>query len=155
MSIELDRIGWEDEPSTKTPIDSGNLKKMEENTQKAITELETNLKETILYEAVSEKGTTEEITLSDNAENYEETEIFWNINQQYNASTKVTKPNNKNVVLSMLTVAGSNIRTWTQTNTIKENKITRGTTNYQDMNGALGTADFIYIDKVVGYNKKN
>ena len=40
MSIQLDRIGWEDEPSTATPIDSGNLKKMEENTQKAISEVE-------------------------------------------------------------------------------------------------------------------
>lgn len=44
MSIVLDRIGWEDEPSTNTPIDSGNLKKMEDNAEKGINELETNLK---------------------------------------------------------------------------------------------------------------
>lgn len=39
MSIELDRIGWQDEPSEETPIDSGNLKQMENNTEKAINEL--------------------------------------------------------------------------------------------------------------------
>lgn len=44
MSIVLDRIGWEDEPSTNTPIDSGNLKKMEDNAEKGINELEKNLK---------------------------------------------------------------------------------------------------------------
>lgn len=36
MAIELDRIGWEDAPSEQTPIDSGNLKQMENNTEKAI-----------------------------------------------------------------------------------------------------------------------
>ncbi len=35
---ELDRIGWEDEPSEKTPIDSGNLKQMENNTEKYVKE---------------------------------------------------------------------------------------------------------------------
>lgn len=36
MAIELDRIGWEDAPSEQTPIDSGNLKQMENNAEKAI-----------------------------------------------------------------------------------------------------------------------
>ncbi len=40
MAVELKRIGWKDEPSEDTPIDSGNLKQMENNTQEAITELE-------------------------------------------------------------------------------------------------------------------
>lgn len=36
MAIELERIGWEDAPSEQTPIDSGNLKQMENNTEDAI-----------------------------------------------------------------------------------------------------------------------
>ena len=36
MKVELERIGWEDEPSEETPIDSGNLKQMENNTENAI-----------------------------------------------------------------------------------------------------------------------
>ena len=40
MPITIQRIGWEDEPSEATPIDSGNLKAMEDNTEKAINELE-------------------------------------------------------------------------------------------------------------------
>lgn len=36
MAFSLDKIGWKDEPSTDTPIDSGNLGKMEENTEKFV-----------------------------------------------------------------------------------------------------------------------
>ena len=32
----MNRIGWKDEPSTDTPIDSGNLKQMEDNAEDAI-----------------------------------------------------------------------------------------------------------------------
>lgn len=39
MAIKLDRIGWEDAPSEQTPIDSGNLKQMENNAEKAINQL--------------------------------------------------------------------------------------------------------------------
>lgn len=35
----MNRIGWKDEPSTDTPIDSGNLKQMEDNAEDAINEL--------------------------------------------------------------------------------------------------------------------
>lgn len=40
MAIELNRIGWEDAPSEQTPLDSGNLKQMEQNTEDAINELD-------------------------------------------------------------------------------------------------------------------
>ena len=40
MAITLNRIGWEDAPSEQTPIDSGNLKQMENNTEDAINELD-------------------------------------------------------------------------------------------------------------------
>ena len=43
MAIELNRIGWEDAPSEQTPIDSGNLKQMEQNTEDGINELGSQL----------------------------------------------------------------------------------------------------------------
>ena len=39
MAIELNRIGWEDAPSEQTPIDSGNLKQMENNAEDGINAL--------------------------------------------------------------------------------------------------------------------
>lgn len=38
MAITLNRIGWEDAPSEQTPIDSGNLKQMENNSEDGINE---------------------------------------------------------------------------------------------------------------------
>lgn len=37
--IELARIGWKDEPSEDTPIDSGNLKAMENNTENFVRQM--------------------------------------------------------------------------------------------------------------------
>lgn len=39
MAITLNRIGWEDAPSEQTPIDSGNLKQMENNAEDGINDL--------------------------------------------------------------------------------------------------------------------
>lgn len=60
MAIELDRIGWEDAPSEQTPLDSGNLKQMENNVEKAINAAITSLqnkKSTILTAYNSEDHT--------------------------------------------------------------------------------------------------
>ena len=116
--IELERIGWENYPSTKTPRNAENLNKMEENTQKAITELENDalkmeentqkainkLEEkvlgTILYE--NSDGTNEDITLSETVENYDCIEIFYRNNTgvgMYN-SIKIENANNKMAILS-------------------------------------------------------
>lgn len=48
MAINLDniiinRIGWKDDPDTSTPLDSGNLKEMENNAESGINELKTNV----------------------------------------------------------------------------------------------------------------
>lgn len=48
MAINLDniiinRIGWKDDPDTSTPLDSGNLKEMENNAERGINELKTNV----------------------------------------------------------------------------------------------------------------
>lgn len=36
--IKLERIGWRDKPDETTPLSSGNLKKMEDNTENAVNE---------------------------------------------------------------------------------------------------------------------
>lgn len=59
MAFTLDRIGWEDEPSTKTPIDSGNLKKLEDNTEKFV---ENKVDGVEVYS--NSAGTTSSFTLS-------------------------------------------------------------------------------------------
>ena len=47
MAITLNRIGWEDAPSEQTPLDSGNLKQMEQNTEDGINEAINQIGETV------------------------------------------------------------------------------------------------------------
>ena len=42
-NITIDRIGWKDDPDTSTPLDSGNLKEMENNAESGINELKKNV----------------------------------------------------------------------------------------------------------------
>ena len=73
MSITIERIGWEDEPSEATPIDAGNLKAMEDNTENginaAITQITSN---NIIYATnsaeytIQKTNTYEEVPLSEN-----------------------------------------------------------------------------------------
>lgn len=42
-NITINRIGWKDDPDTSTPLDSGNLKEMENNAESGINELKTNV----------------------------------------------------------------------------------------------------------------
>lgn len=107
---------------------------------------------TVLYEDETEAGTTGDITLNDSAENYKRIEIFWNLNQQYYDSKNIENPNNKNFILATNTPSTA-IRCWQQTNSIKNNTITRDTTYYQDIGSGRSSADFIYIYKVIGYKK--
>ena len=92
-NINLDRVGWKDgtliskakveidgtiydvEPeqySGQTPLSSANLKKMEDNTEKAINEVNTNLNDkingTVLYNNSS--GTSANITFTNNITTY-------------------------------------------------------------------------------------
>lgn len=92
-NINLDRVGWQDgtliskakveidgtiydvEPeqySGQTPLSSANLKKMEDNTEKAINEVNTNLNDkingTVLYNNSS--GTSANITFTNNITTY-------------------------------------------------------------------------------------
>lgn len=72
--IRLKRIGWENYPSTKTPRNAENLRKMEDNSEQAIRELETMYQAYVLYE--SEEGNNGEITI-ENLNEYKRMKIFF------------------------------------------------------------------------------
>lgn len=75
MPITIQRIGWEDEPSEATPIDSGNLKAMENNAENAINELETQMtKSAILVynNATQNLNTGSEVTVNLNSSDAED-----------------------------------------------------------------------------------
>lgn len=162
MSIKLERIGWEDEPSTKTPIDSGNLKKMEENTQTAITELEKELTAKVLFENLS--GTTDKVTLSETAANFNYLEIFY---KRYSTageygmahkSVKINNPNGKYVVLNMNYPGGDILQVYGELIEINGTSINRYSGNLMfGINITAGqipqhekTTNFL-IEKVIGY----
>ena len=66
MAIELDRMGWTN--NSQPAINDTSLKKMEENMQKAITELENLINGTVLYENL--EGTSTDFILNNNISNY-------------------------------------------------------------------------------------
>jgi hypothetical protein len=76
-NITIDRIGWKDDPDTSTPLDSGNLKAMENNAedginqlksniQTAVTEIETKIKKNIItaYSTKNQKGVSNSTTVT-------------------------------------------------------------------------------------------
>lgn len=76
-NITIDRIGWKDDPDTSTPLDSGNLKAMENNAedginqlksnvQTAVTEIETKMKKNIItaYSTKNQKGVSNSTTVT-------------------------------------------------------------------------------------------
>lgn len=99
MSIELKRIGWQDEPSEETPIDSGNLKQMENNTEKALQDLEIIIEKLIpvnLWEG--ETNDANVINLSDNIQNYKRIKVFYRDNDSQNGSVEVINKNNSDYI---------------------------------------------------------
>lgn len=154
MSIELDRIGWEDEPSTKTPIDSGNLKKLEENIQKALSELETLVTGKVLYDNIV--GTKENVTLSEGAENFKRIKVIGygiNTNTTY-FECELEEANQKNLGISFNVYNGGSF-SYLLIETIKFNSktIERGSQWQLGLGGSLTRkTGEIFITKVIGYN---
>ena len=77
-NITIDRIGWKDDPDTSTPLDSGNLKEMENNSEAGINTLKSNV-QIALTELESkttelESKTKELNTEIDNLKNYSKEE---------------------------------------------------------------------------------
>lgn len=107
MAITLNRIGWEDAPSEQTPIDSGNLKQMENNTEDAINELETKLQEQLdlLTPVTLWEGSTlhfYEITLNDKVSNYKRLKIFFSDNDGQIYCSEVYNNNNASSIRTYL-----------------------------------------------------
>lgn len=71
-NITIDRIGWKDDPDTSTPLDSGNLKEMENNSEAGINTLKSNV-QIALTEL--ESKTNELNTEIDNLKNYSTEEV--------------------------------------------------------------------------------
>ena len=176
-NINLDRVGWQDgtliskakveiddtiydvEPeqySGQTPLSSANLKKMEDNTEKAINEVNTNLNDkingTTLYDNAI--GTSGNVTLSDSAENYEYIEIYYRTGNRSN-STKVQDFTNKNLTMQIIAASPSTFVCIVKQISISGNTITKVQENqfYTNSSGSttFTTTDTIYIYKVVGY----
>lgn len=155
MAVELKRIGWKDEPSEDTPIDSGNLKQMENNTQEAITELENTLLEKIIPIVLFKGNTNGDITLKEEISNYSKLKIYFRDNDGGRNCVEVDNSNKDNT----LNVALCNFYNGTSYLNFKlrmykiTGKAMRGTgqATYEFSNSQIAYNNNIYITLVEGY----
>lgn len=155
MAVELKRIGWKDEPSEDTPIDSGNLKQMENNTQEAITELENTLLEKIIPIVLFKGNTNGDITLKEEISNYSKLKIYFRDNDGGRNCVEVDNSNKDNT----LNVALCNFYNGTSYLNFKlrmykiTGKAMRGTgqATYEFSNSQISYANNIYVTLVEGY----
>lgn len=159
MSIKLERIGWEDEPSTKTPIDSGNLKKMEENAQTVITELENLLNGKVLFE--NSLGTKDDITLSnDNFTNYKRIKIlgYYSYNNgevKTNTSLDFEPSISNRPSIAGYVTGGGTQYLFVQEYNLTSNKLSKYRSGYSMLKTNSYDVDspnnYIYITKIIGF----
>lgn len=155
MAVELKRIGWKDEPSEDTPIDSGNLKQMENNTQEAITELENTLLEKIIPIVLFKGNTNGDITLKEEISNYSKLKIYFRDNDGGRNCVEVDNSNKDNT----LNVALCNFYNGTSYLNFKLRmyKITgksmngTGQATYEFGNSQISYGNNIYVTLVEGY----
>lgn len=172
MSIEMKRVGWKNgtliskakvevdgviyevEPeqySGDTPLSAENLKKMEDNAQEAINKVDEKLIGTVLYE--NAKGTGEDMTLSDNADNYDYFDFYCKRNTHI-YTVRVYKPNNNTVSLTTSFCDGSYIYVYTKILNVSGTQITvvRANIGYFNNTGSYAmTDDNNLVTKIVGY----
>lgn len=173
--IKLDRIGWQDgtlvskgkvevngtiyevEPeqySGQTPLSSALLKKMEDNTEKAINELKEEEDGTTLYE--NETGTTGDIALSEKLSNYKYIKVFWKVGNN-NRGEEVSVALNQNINLSLIDFTDSKIWIHTKTMLMEDTKLTvkrykeYSITDSSQWTPYGSSTNSIVIVKVVGY----
>lgn len=173
--IKLDRIGWQDgtlvskgkvevngtiyevEPeqySGQTPLSSALLKKMEDNTEKAINELKEEEDGTVLFE--KEVGSTGDIALNDNLSNYKYIKVFWKVGDN-NKSEEVLVTLDKNINLSLIDYIDGKIWLHTKTMTMEDTKLTvkrykeYSITDSSQWTPYGSSTNSIAIVKVVGY----
>lgn len=155
MAVELKRIGWKDEPSEDTPIDSGNLKQMENNTQEAITEVENTLLEKIIPIVLFKGNTNGDITLKEEISNYSKLKIYFRDNDGGRNCVEVDNSNKDNT----LNVALCNFYNGTSYLNFKLRmyKITgkamsgTGQATYEFNNSQIAYGNNIYVTLVEGY----
>lgn len=155
MAVELKRIGWKDEPSEDTPIDSGNLKQMENNTQEAITEVENTLLEKIIPIVLFKGNTNGDITLKEEISNYSKLKIYFRDNDGGRNCVEVDNSNKDNT----LNVALCNFYNGTSYLNLKLRmyKITgkamsgTGQATYEFSNSQIAYGNNIYVTLVEGY----
>ena len=156
MSIELNRVGWEDEPSTKTPIDSGNLKQMENNTQETITKLEELIEKiTPITLWTGDTNDVSTITLSDNVSNYLRIKVFFYDNNGQKGSSEIDNSNKANEISFSLTSFYNSSQYFNvkmKSLKFSGNKIVGiGQANYEFGTKEISYNNNIYITKIEGY----
>lgn len=176
MSINLDRIGWQDgtlvskakvevngiiydvEPeqySGQTPLSSANLKKMEENTEKAINEVDTELNNkingTVLYE--NETGTAENITFANNLNVYKRLKIEY-FDESSKSICVAEIPVKFNQLFTLLNFHAGETQTYLFVSKIKLESnllIWNSNVRYLLSSGAVETIRKMFISKITGY----
>ena len=145
--VELERIGWK---NGETPINETNLKKMEENAQTAITQVNG----TILYH--NGTGTTGTVTLSETCENFDYLEILYENNDNLHSSVKVYQPQGKTFCLNTIFVNQVSLamNCATAIKKIQDNSITNvyyGEATINTSGANVKNSNNIKINTVIGY----
>lgn len=151
MAIELDRMGWTN--NSQPAINDVSLKKMEENMQKAITELENLINGTVLYD--NEAGSKETITLSQSSSEFKYIEIYYfSDDSTKQNSVKIYSPNGKTFSLDTIVASSATLYWYIIKATVNETKITFSNPQYVNISGNsinLAQDNNVFVTRVVGY----
>lgn len=152
----MDKINFENLPSTSTPISAENLNQVQANIEKALIG-------TILYE--DETGTTGDVSLSNNIINYSSFKVYGYYIHQGNTTikTKFSKEFEVNSISDIIDFSGVVYSGESYTYFITENASVTGSTitRGSKWKSAFGVkedsgswrekGEYVYITKVIGY----
>lgn len=139
----MNKINFENSPSTNTPLSAENLNLMQTNIEKAI-------RGTTLFEVVG--GTKDNITLSDSAVNYVRMKFYCHDNDGRYFTCELTSPNGKQINLH-------NLNYHNDEGFLKQRVVAisnTGIINNDSYEGrivakTISAINNIYIDKIVGF----
>ena len=146
----MDKINFENLPSTNTPISAENLNQVQANIEKA-------LKGTSLYK--DETGTTGAITLSSAIENFEEIEVksyvIYNEVKVYSTTGKIPVSSRMHLNNQFIG-ANCQFRTYCKRIDMSGTNITPNSDRYFNVFPSGGTiageeGEYTYITEVIGY----
>ena len=146
----MDKINFENLPSTNTPVSAENLNKIQDNVERA-------LNGTILYE--DEKGTAEAITLNTEIENFSyfevESYVYFSEDKVYASTGKLPIKAKGRVHLNNIFVgADADLKVNCKRIAINGTSVTiRSDRLYSSAYGSAEDVDgtFTYITKITGY----